>query len=162
MQHATIEDRPELLTLFKQHKDIFPYLRVDYLTRKIAAGTVIWDSGIVLIYNHCKVNRALGGIDGNGIKRGGQVQIHRGDIMLSEMASKTPGSSHAGAAIQQFLKDFPTTIWLTVRADNHRACVFYENHSMYRVGLIAWVSGTIPGYIYCRPWCSPLDIPSQI
>ena len=162
MQHATIENQPELLTLFKQHNAIFPYLRVDYLTRKIAAGHVIWDSGVVMIYNHCKVNRSLGGIDGNGITRGGRVQIHRGDIMLSEMATKTPGSGGAGVVMQQFLKEFQTTIWLTVRADNGRACVFYENHGMYRVGLIAWVGGTIPGYIYCRPWSSPLDILSKM
>lgn len=146
MQHASVQDQSELLTLFKQHKDIFPYLRSDYLDRKLAAGTVIWDSGVVMIYNHCKVNRTLSG-----------VKIHRGDIMLSEMATKTPGSGAASMILQQFLKDFPTTIWLTVRADNTRACAFYEKHHICRVGSIAWAGGTVPGYIYCHP--KPLDIP---
>lgn len=151
IQHASDFDRPEILKLFKQHKAVFPYLRADYLTRKIAAGTVIWDSGVVMIYNHCQVNRTLSGI-----------KIHRGDIMLSEMATRTPGSGGAGVVMQQFLKKFIATIWLTVRADNGRACAFYEKHNMCRVGDIAWAGGTIPGYIYCRPWCSPLDILSKV
>jgi len=145
IQHATEFDKPQILSLFKQHKAVFPYLRADYLTRKIAAGSVIWDSEVVMIYNHCKVNRSLSGI-----------KIHRGDIMLSEMATKTPGSGRAGVVLQQFFEEHQTPIWLTVRADNGRACAFYENHNMHRVGAISWVNGTIPGYIYCRP--TPLDI----
>lgn len=146
MTYATPADHPNILQLFKTYKSVFPYLRTDYLTRKIVAGTVIWDSGVVMIYSHCKVNRTLSGI-----------KIHHGDIMLSEMATKTPGSGAASLILQQFLKDFPTTIWLTVRVDNTRACAFYEKHNMCRVGDIAWSGGTIPGYIYCHP--KPLDIP---
>lgn len=153
MQLATGENQTDILTVFRQHKTVFPYLRVDYLNRKIAAGSVIWDGKIVIIYQLCKVNRTLGGVNGKG-----SVDIRKGDIMLSEMASKYPGSPDAGAVFQQFLKEFQTTIWLTVRADNKRACAFYKNHGVLPVGSIAWSKGTIPGFIYSRPCRSPLDI----
>lgn len=145
MTYATPADHPNILQLFKTYKSVFPYLRADYLTRKITAGQVIWDNGVVIIFNTYKVNRRLGS------KLTG-VLIHKGDIMLSEMASTTQGSGIAGRILDDFIHEHPTQyIWLTVRTDNERACRFYERHGMTFAGALFWAQETIPGCIYRIP-----------
>lgn len=150
ISHATVSDHGAIQAVFKQYEPILPYIRQDYLTRNIMAGTVIWDSGVCVIYHHCKVNRSLG-------LSPGKVSIHKGDMMLSEIASCTPGSGHAGRILERFFQEYSATIWLTVRADNTRACAFYEKHHMIHVGTMTWAEGTIPGRIYTRPTTASLD-----
>lgn len=146
MRFALPEDHAEIFQVFKTYKTQLPYVRADYLKRKIAAGNVIWDWGVVLIYHTYKVTRLLS-----------HVTICKGEVMISEIATRTPGSGIAKTILKQFLADQTTPVWLTVRADNVRACHLYENCGMQRVGQISWSNRTIPGYIYRWKPNNPLD-----
>lgn len=156
IQHATVSDHGAIQLVFKQHASILPYFRHDYLERKIAAGSVIWESGVCIIYHQYKANRQLGVYPGH-------VRIAKGDIMVSEIVTQTLGSGAAGALLERFFQEFRHTVWLTVRVDNQRACAFYEKHHMTIVGSIAWSGGTIPGRIYNnRPAPATLDFPTYM
>ena len=48
MRHATIEDFDVVKGIFKENRDVFPYLRFDSLKNKIEEGKVVYDKGVVI------------------------------------------------------------------------------------------------------------------
>ena len=136
MRHATLEDFDKLKSVFKQHRDVFPYLRFDGLKVKIETGKVIYDKGVIITYNRYQRKQKLGQ----------KCIAEKGDIVVQEIVKEEGG--HPQDVWSQFVKYVDSPIWLTVRRDNYRAKQFYEKVGMRIVGDISWSNGKIPGDVY--------------
>ena len=82
MRHATIEDFDVVKGIFKENRDVFPYLRFDSLKHKIKEGKVVYDTGVVITYNKYKRKQKLG-----------NVQANMGDIVIQEIVKEEGGDA---------------------------------------------------------------------
>ncbi len=135
MRHATIEDFDVVKGIFKENRDVFPYLRFDSLKHKIKEGKVVYDTGVVITYNKYKRKQKLG-----------NVQANMGDIVIQEIVKEEGGD--AEDVFLRFVDFVVEDVWLTVRRDNERAKKFYDRVGMELVGEVFWSKGTIPGDVY--------------
>ena len=135
MRHATIEDFDVVKGIFKENRDVFPYLRFDSLKHKIEEGKVVYDTGVVITYNKYKRKQKLG-----------NVQANMGDIVIQEIVKEEGGD--AEDVFLRFVDFVVEDVWLTVRRDNERAKKFYDRVGMELVGEVFWSKGTIPGDVY--------------
>lgn len=135
MRHATIEDFDVVKGIFKENRDVFPYLRFDSLKNKIEEGKVVYDKGVVITYNKYKRKQKLG-----------NVQANMGDIVIQEIVKEEGGD--AEDVFLRFVDFVVEDVWLTVRRDNERAKKFYDRVGMELVGEVFWSKGTIPGDVY--------------
>ena len=135
MRHATIEDFDVVKGIFKENRDVFPYLRFDSLKHKIKEGKVVYDTGVVITYNKYKRKQKLG-----------NVQANMGDIVIQEIVKGEGGD--AEDVFLRFVDFVVEDVWLTVRRDNERAKKFYDRVGMELVGEVFWSKGTIPGDVY--------------
>ena len=135
MRHATIEDFDVVKGIFKENRDVFPYLRFDSLKHKIKEGKVVYDTGVVITYNKYKRKQKLG-----------NVQANMGDIVIQEIVKEEGGD--AEDVFLRFVDFVVEDVWLTVRRDNERAKKFYDRVGMELVGEGFWSKGTIPGDVY--------------
>ena len=108
MRHATIEDFDVVKGIFKENRDVFPYLRFDSLKNKIEEGKVVYDKGVVITYNKYKRKQKLG-----------NVEAKMGDIVIQEIVKEEGGS--AVDVFVRFVDFVEEDVWLTVRRDNKRA-----------------------------------------
>ena len=135
MRHATIEDFDVVKGIFKENRDVFPYLRFDSLKHKIKDGKVVYYTGVVITYNKYKRKQKLG-----------NVQANMGDIVIQEIVKEEGGD--AEDVFLRFVDFVVEDVWLTVRRDNERAKKFYDRVGMELVGEVFWSKGTIPGDVY--------------
>ena len=135
MRHATIEDFDVVKGIFKENRDVFPYLRFDSLKHKIKEGKVVYDTGVVITYNKYKRKQKIG-----------NVQANMGDIVIQEIVKEEGGD--AEDVFLRFVDFVVEDVWLTVRRDNERAKKFYDRVGMELVGEVFWSKGTIPGDVY--------------
>ena len=139
MNHATIEQLPELLKIFQKYKkDVFPYLRKDSLQRKIETNGVVYEDGVVITYGVYKRKQHLG-----------TTYALKGDAYISEFPIEEQGNGNASKVLKNFFGSFNSRVWLTVRAENERARAFYIKNGMKEVGSISWSDGKISGVVYC-------------
>jgi len=147
MRLAKPSDFDAVVEVFKpMRKDYFPHVRNDALKRKIAAGRVVFDEGVVITFLKYKLKRKYGAYTG--------LQVQVGDVHLEQIVTSVQGDGSATRVFQDFLKTHNTNVWLSVRADNLRARSFYEKNGMVEVGDINWKDATILGkvYLYKNPY----------
>lgn len=137
MKLATFDDYAEIMAVFKPHiKTVFPYMRKDYLQRKIAEEKVIFDTGVVIIFGEYQRKQKIG-----------TCQAQKGDMYISEIVSAGI-PLRASLILTEFFSTMKRSVWLTVRSENIKARKFYEKNDMKNVGNISWMSGTLPGVVY--------------
>jgi hypothetical protein len=68
--------------------------------------------------------------------------------MLHQILNAEKGSGKAVPVIQQFFDEVATNVWLTVRADNDRACAFYRKVGFDEVGETSWMKGKLLGRVF--------------
>jgi hypothetical protein len=141
MQHATIDNLKEIYRAFQQYKEIFPFKRQDKLKREIEKGQVIWQDGVVIVYQQYKKATDVG-----------SVKIPRGSIMLHQILNSNQFSGKGGKVFDQFVREIVKPsggdVYLSVRESNAVARDFYERHGMKVVGKVSWSQGTLPGLVY--------------
>lgn len=137
MKLATVNNLKEVLDIFKQHKEYFPHIRQDYLTRKIVANNMIFQDNVVITFSLYKKDVRLG-----------NLIVPKGHTMLHQIAAGTQGNGSASSVLKQFLEYAGTDVWLSVRANNERAKAFYLKHQFREAGTISWMKGQMPGIIY--------------
>lgn len=136
--------RPEDLSVIESifapfKKTYFPHIRQDYLKRKIDAGNVILEDGVVIVFAVYKRKQKIG-----------TVEAQKGDAQIGQIVTATQGSGNASKILNKFFDEMNTDVWLTVRAENPRARAFYEKNGMLKVSDTSWSDGTIPGVVYKR------------
>ena len=137
MNLATIDNLKEVMEIFKQHKEYFPHIRQDYVTRKIVAKNTVFEDNVVITFSLYKKDVKLG-----------NLTVPKGHTMLHQIAAGTQGNGSASRVLNQFLQYAGTDVWLSVRANNERARKFYLKHGFQEVGTISWMGGQLPGVIY--------------
>lgn len=138
MHMATMDDLPEIKQIFSMYKDVFSYVRQDYLIRRIQASQVIYENGIVLIFAFYKRNQRIG----NRLAK-------KDDVSIYEFASKDP--SKAKEIMERFLTHVDTNVWANCRENNVGSRIFHKRTGFVEMGQIAWKDGTIKGCVYCAP-----------
>lgn len=141
LNHATLVDLKEIYGHFQKRKDIFPFKRQDKLKREIAAGQVIWQDGVIIVYQQYKKATNVG-----------DVKIPRGSIMLHQILNSKQFSGKGGEVFERFVAEIVKPsggdVYLSVRKENTVARSFYERHGMKIVGNVAWSGTTLPGLVY--------------
>jgi ribosomal protein S18 acetylase RimI-like enzyme len=140
MNIARLEDLSVIESIFAPFKKTyFPHIRQDYLKRKIDAGNVILEDGVVIVFAVYKRKQKIG-----------TVEAQKGDAQIGQIVTATQGSGNASKILNKFFEEMNTDVWLTVRAENPRARAFYEKNGMLKVSDTSWSDGTIPGVVYKR------------
>ena len=144
---ATMADYDAIVAIFKQHRDIFPHVRTDYIRRMIAAGRCFFNNGIVITFTkYIRKN-----------KIGLNVIAPKGSICIKQIATANPGNGKTIGELENFLSMWdPNQIcFLSVRENNHRAVKFYNKTGFRESGRIEWnsknsPSGKISGIVFSR------------
>ena len=145
LERANIDQLDEIYKHFSKRKDWFPHIRKDYVQRNIKSGNVIYHNGIIIIYKVYKRKQRLGSAR---FKEGGVPTAKKSDVILHQILNTSEGSGSASKVLVEFFREMNSDVWLSVRADNERACSFYEKVGMKWVGVTSWKKGTMPGRIY--------------
>jgi len=125
--------------IFYSHKKWFPHVRTDYMMRMINKKQLILEDGILITFHHAKRRQKIG-----------DVQVEKGDTVLHQIASDSPGSGNAQSILNNFFEYCKKDVFLSVRADNLTANKFYVKMNMNLVGTTTWAKGTIPGNVYVK------------
>ncbi len=143
MRHATPDQLKEVFGLFRAYPAIFPHIRQDALSRRVAAGQCIYEDGVAIIYQLYKKRTRVGDVD-----------VPRGAVMLHQIVNSKQFSGAGGHIFEKFcakiVRPLGSQLYLSVRQENTTACSFYERHGLKVVGSVAWSNGTIPGHIFFR------------
>ena len=139
MIFAQKKDFNKVKEIFYSHKKWFPHVRTDYMMRMIDRKQLILEDGILITFHHAKRRQKIG-----------DVQIEKGDTVLHQIASDSPGSGNAQSILNNFFEYCEKDVFLSVRADNLTANRFYVKMDMNLVGTTTWAKGTIPGNVYVK------------
>lgn len=134
---ATENDLDFIFRRMSELKDIFSHIRKDYLQRMIEDNLVIFEKGVVIVFQ--KYVKAV---------RLGTVLVPKGSYMLHQLINTSPKSGYAHQVIDKFCSG--RTVFLNVKADNHQAIKFYKRNRFRKIGDIAWKNNTIKGLVMCR------------
>jgi len=94
MNHANLADLKEIYGEFQKRKDIFPFKRQDKLKREIAAGQVVWQDGVVIVWQKYKKRTRVG-----------DVQIPAGSVMLHQILNSRQFSGKGGKVFERFVEE---------------------------------------------------------
>jgi hypothetical protein len=139
LNHATRKQSKQIYQHFRDHREWFPHIRKDYLERMIAAGNVIFQDGVIIIYKQYQRRNTIGT---------SKMPAEKGDIMLHQILNTDPKSGRAHKALQSFFQMSNAPVWLTVRKSNSHAIKFYLKNGMKKVGTTAWMNGEMPGVVF--------------
>lgn len=151
---ATEEQAEEIYKHFYNNRTWFPHIRKDYVFRNVKAGNVVYHDGVIIIFKRYTRKQALGStLDGVAT-----IQAQKDDVMLHQILNTSEGSGKASDVIEKFFVFVESPrIWLSVRADNARACSFYRRVGMQEVGKTSWKKGTMKGKVFLKEEISHLD-----
>jgi len=141
MRHASLRDLNAIYKHLRSHRDVFPHVRQDKLRREIEAGQVIYQDGVVIVWQQYKKKTRVG-----------EVDIPKGAIMLHQILNSDQFNGAGSKVFRQFVdkvvKRSGGDLYLTVRKENTIACQFYERNGMTAAGMAVWKKRTIPGVVY--------------
>lgn len=136
---ASLLDYDEIcFILNKYKKDYFPHIRKEYIYNNIKNNKVLFEGGVVIIYNVYKRKQKIG-----------NQLAEKNDVHLKQIFVRERGNKINREVFSRFLNSFNTKIWLSVREENVVARKFYEKNGMKLVGNIFWSTGKIRGCVYC-------------
>lgn len=141
---ATPEQIDEVYDHFYRCREWFPHIRKDYVARNVKAGKVVYDSGIIIIFNRYQRRQKIG-----------NVEAKKGDIILHQILNPYRqkldfDKSIPSRILNQFCEEMAADVYLSVRADNDRAIRFYEKNGFERVSETSWMNGKLPGLVFVK------------
>lgn len=140
---AKPEELDEIFRHFVDCKEWFPHIRKDYVERKILSGNVIYNFGVIIVFNVYKRRQRLG-----------NVVAQKDDIILHQILNPNRGQlGNEGCAefiIKTFAEQSKTNVWLSVREENARAIAFYKKVGFEEVSKISWMGGKMPGLVFVK------------
>ena len=138
MHKAKIKDFDKISYEFKKYGTVFPHIRSDYLKRQIKNKNVIFENGVILIFNKYKRRGKLG-----------TTEYNKGDVIIHQILNSKVGNGNASRVFKKFCSlTTKCRLLLTVRSSNRLARRFYERQNMKIEGDISWKNNTIGGKIY--------------
>ena len=139
MNHATIDNLEDIMSVFKQYGDVFPHIRKDKIETMIELHNVVWEEEVLITYNHYQRKQLVG-----------TYEAQKGDCILHQIAAKNQGDGSGKRVFENFMK-FNTNrdIVLSVRAANDRAISFYKKYGFIKVSDITWgKESQVKGEVY--------------
>ena len=101
MNIARLEDLSVIESIFAPFKKTyFPHIRQDYLKRKIDAGNVILEDGVVIVFAVYKRKQKIG-----------TVEAQKGDAQIGQIVTATQGSGNASKILNKFFEEMNTDIF---------------------------------------------------
>jgi hypothetical protein len=95
MNIARLEDLNVIESIFAPFKKTyFPHIRQDYLKRKIDAGNVILEDGVVIVFAVYKRKQKIG-----------TVEAQKGDAQIGQIVTATQGSGNASKILNKFFEE---------------------------------------------------------
>jgi len=140
LNRASLDQLDEIYNHFYNCREWFPHIRKDYVERNITAKKVVYDSGVIIIFNQYQRRQRIG-----------TVEAQRGDFILHQILNPHRNSGQPSCAsdiLQRFCFECAADVWLSVRADNDRAAKFYSKNGFTLAGTTSWMSGTLPGLVF--------------
>ena len=121
---ATPDNAKDVHRLLRSYKDIFPFLRFDYIQQKIEKGNCIYEDGVVIIYIIYKRKNKIGTHSSNF-----PLIADKGDVFIYQLANKNPSNGMSKKVVLDFLNKTVKgkRVYLGVNKNNHRAIKFYKN-----------------------------------
>ena len=139
MKYAIESDYDEICSILNKYKkEYFPHIRNDYILNNIKRNKVIYEDGVVIIFNVYKRKQKIG-----------DNVAEKDDVHLKQIFVNERGNKKTSEVFSKFINSFNTKVWLSVREENIIARKFYEKNYMKKVGDISWSSGKIKGCVYC-------------
>jgi hypothetical protein len=105
MRHATPDQLKEVFVLFRAYPAIFPHIRQDALSRRIAAGQCIYEDGVAITYQQYKKRTRVGDVD----VPAGAVMLHQ-IVLFQELASFSWGEKTMEYAVLSPAKEYWETL----------------------------------------------------
>jgi len=131
---ASMADYDAIVQIFKQHRNMFPHVRTDYIRRMIQKRRCFFRNGVVITFVVYSRRNKIG-----------NITAHKGSICIKQIAAQNPGNGNTATELNNFLRIWQRQCFLSVRADNDRAIRFYNKTGFRPVGKIQWNSKTAPG-----------------
>ena len=139
MNFAKNEDFETVKQIFYQHKTWFPHVRTDYIRQMIEMKRFIFQDGIIITFHHAKRRQSVG-----------KIPINKGDTVLHQIANKEPGNCNGKKMLLKFFDWCEKDVYLSVKADNHKACEFYKRIGMEDIGIHNWANDKVKGRVYVK------------
>ena len=76
--------------------------------------------------------------------------MNKGETVLHQIANKESGNGKAKKILLEFFEWCPKDVYLSVRADNLKACEFYDRIAMKLIGTHNWAKGKVKGKVYVK------------
>jgi len=138
MRFAKETEAKDIMKIFRKYPKIFSHIRGDRVLNKIKKNRVIYDNGVVIIFTPYQKAQQLG-----------TYRAIKGEVCINQIVAQNTGTGEAKLVMENFFSEFSNrVIILTVRADNDRACSFYEKLGFRVAGQISWKEDTITGVVY--------------
>ena len=134
------EDFDEAWTYFEKNKEWFPHVRKFHIRNRLNWGQVICEDGVLITQQVYARSGKIG--------HDTDVVTKKGDHLIHQIIAEKQGSGAASKVITKYFDYVKTDVWLTVRAANHRANVFYGKIGMSMVGHIYWSKHTMKGNVW--------------
>ncbi len=140
LNRASLDQLDEIYNHFYNCREWFPHIRKDYVERNITANKVVYDTGVIIIFNQYQRRQKIG-----------EIVAQRGDFILHQILNPNRDSNQPSCAsdiLQRFCVECAADVYLSVRADNSRAAKFYSKNGFDMVGRTSWMNGTLPGLVF--------------
>ena len=123
---ATQDNLKDVYKILYTYKNIFPHVRNDFVKHMIDSQSVIYDSGVVIIFKKYKRRTRIGNYIAN-----------KDDWVIKQIANQSLGNGNASKVISAFIDENKHVV-LSVRKNNERAIAFYKKNGFRVVGTVTW------------------------
>lgn len=144
-----IEIVNQVSSIVDLYPDIFPHLYQQgfKLEKYIEKGNLILQDGVFITFSRYKSNGRM--------TKNATTYKKKGDFILHQIATNHSKSNATKETLDEFVKYCKSlhaeNLFLTVRAFNYRAVLFYERYGFVKDSDIFWTSkkdGNIPGIVF--------------
>ena len=135
MNFAKAKDFEAIKQIFYKHK--MHHVRTDYMKQMIEMNRFIYQDGVVISFHHAKRKQSVG-----------EIPINKGDTVLHQIANKEPGNGNGKKMLLKFFDWCEKDVYLSVKADNYKACEFYKRMGMKDIGEHNWTK--VKGRVYVK------------
>ena len=109
------------------------------MKRMIEKKRLIYQDGVIITFHHAARKQKIG-----------NVLVNKGETILHQIANRESGNGNAKKILLQFFDWCEKDVYLSVKADNHKACEFYKRIGMEDIGIHNWANDKIKGRVYVK------------
>jgi ribosomal protein S18 acetylase RimI-like enzyme len=136
MKTARRDDAPIIKKLFNAYPAEILTVPMGVILQSIAAGNMLWDNGVALMFRVCQKASYYG------------VSVGKGSYQILDIAASAKGDGSAARVLDEFCKEVQRPVFLLVKTDNVRGIRFYNRHNFKNVSTVYFP--TFQSYLMVR------------